>query len=209
MGKEAVKPRGWTATAWPCTGSCFSCISGGAAAAQGGTKPGGSQTLGPSPLESPKSLPGNRTGSKGWLSRVSVGRIPPGGAVTEPSSRAAAALCPVSPLPAVGSHLCCAGRGAVLPSAAQYLGFSIQFKKSPPKIPYKAIALAVVLFMIGTFLIIIGALLLAGYISKGVSASWHFCHCSCPVLRAALNPHWSPGDRKQPQVAPGWGLHSK
>lgn len=48
--------------------------------------------------------------------------------------------------------------------------FSIQFKKSPPKIPYKAIALAIVLFMIGTFLIIIGALLLAGYISKGVSA---------------------------------------
>ncbi|NXU57053.1 TM230 protein, partial [Turnix velox] len=45
--------------------------------------------------------------------------------------------------------------------------FSIQFKKSPPKIPYKAIALAIVLFMIGTFLIIIGALLLAGYISKG------------------------------------------
>lgn len=57
----------------------------------------------------------------------------------------------------------------MLGSALQYLGFSIQFKKSPPKIPYKAIALAVVLFMIGTFLIIIGALLLAGYISKGVS----------------------------------------
>uniref|UniRef100_A0A8B9T4C3 Transmembrane protein 230 n=1 Tax=Anas platyrhynchos TaxID=8839 RepID=A0A8B9T4C3_ANAPL len=48
-----------------------------------------------------------------------------------------------------------------------FFPFSIQFKKSPPKIPYKAIALAVVLFMIGTFLIIIGALLLAGYISKG------------------------------------------
>ncbi|NWX90566.1 TM230 protein, partial [Nothoprocta ornata] len=43
----------------------------------------------------------------------------------------------------------------------------LQFKKSPPKIPYKAIALAIVLFMIGTFLIIIGALLLAGYISQG------------------------------------------
>lgn len=76
----------------------------------------------------------------------------------------------MSPLPAAGSHLCCGGRGAGLSSAVQYLGFSIQFKKSPPKIPYKAIALAVVLFMIGTFLIIIGALLLAGYISKGVSA---------------------------------------
>lgn len=43
----------------------------------------------------------------------------------------------------------------------------LQFKKSPPKIPYKAIALATVLFLIGTFLIIIGSLLLAGYISKG------------------------------------------
>ncbi|KAL6085255.1 hypothetical protein STEG23_001756 [Scotinomys teguina] len=41
------------------------------------------------------------------------------------------------------------------------------FKKSPPKIPYKAIALATVLFLIGTFLIIIGSLLLSGYISKG------------------------------------------
>ena len=61
--------------------------------------------------------------------------------------------------------------------------FSIQFKKSPPKIPYKAIALAVVLFMIGTFLIIIGALLLAGYISKGVSglitSLFEFC-IVCP-----------------------------
>ncbi|XP_040836926.1 transmembrane protein 230 isoform X1 [Ochotona curzoniae] len=44
----------------------------------------------------------------------------------------------------------------------------LQFKKSPPKIPYKAIALATVLFLIGAFLIIIGSLLLAGYISKGV-----------------------------------------
>ncbi|KAM9249804.1 transmembrane protein 230 isoform 2-T2 [Trichechus inunguis] len=42
----------------------------------------------------------------------------------------------------------------------------LQFKKSPPKIPYKAIALATVLFLIGAFLIIIGSLLLAGYISK-------------------------------------------
>ncbi|XP_032760155.1 transmembrane protein 230 isoform X3 [Rattus rattus] len=45
----------------------------------------------------------------------------------------------------------------------------LQFKKSPPKIPYKAIALATVLFLIGTFLIIIGSLLLSGYISKGVT----------------------------------------
>ncbi|XP_037671282.1 transmembrane protein 230-like [Choloepus didactylus] len=42
----------------------------------------------------------------------------------------------------------------------------LQFKKSPSKIPYKAIALAIMLFLIGTFLIIIGSLLLAGYISK-------------------------------------------
>ncbi|XP_006887650.1 PREDICTED: transmembrane protein 230-like [Elephantulus edwardii] len=46
----------------------------------------------------------------------------------------------------------------------------LQFKKSPPKIPYKAIALATVLFLIGAFLIIIGSLLLAGYISKGCFA---------------------------------------
>ncbi|XP_010377239.1 transmembrane protein 230 isoform X2 [Rhinopithecus roxellana] len=43
----------------------------------------------------------------------------------------------------------------------------LQFKKTPPKIPYKAIALATVLFLIGAFLIIIGSLLLSGYISKG------------------------------------------
>ncbi|KAK1339134.1 hypothetical protein QTO34_019808 [Cnephaeus nilssonii] len=58
----------------------------------------------------------------------------------------------------------------------------VQFKKSPPKIPWKAIALATVLpkfyplsqtvratvpFLIGTFLIPIGSLRLAGYISKG------------------------------------------
>uniref|UniRef100_A0A8C9GU96 Transmembrane protein 230 n=1 Tax=Piliocolobus tephrosceles TaxID=591936 RepID=A0A8C9GU96_9PRIM len=42
----------------------------------------------------------------------------------------------------------------------------LQFKKTPPKIPYKAIALATVLFLIGAFLIIIGSLLLSGYISK-------------------------------------------
>ncbi|XP_054906874.1 transmembrane protein 230b [Poeciliopsis prolifica] len=39
----------------------------------------------------------------------------------------------------------------------------LQFKRSPPKVPYKAIALASVLFLIGSTLIIIGALLLAGY----------------------------------------------
>ncbi|XP_061842191.1 transmembrane protein 230b [Nerophis lumbriciformis] len=39
----------------------------------------------------------------------------------------------------------------------------LQFKRSPPKVPYKAIALAAVLFLIGSLLIIIGSLLLAGY----------------------------------------------
>lgn len=39
----------------------------------------------------------------------------------------------------------------------------LQFKRSPPKVPYKAIALATVLFVIGSLLIIIGSLLLAGY----------------------------------------------
>lgn len=46
-----------------------------------------------------------------------------------------------------------------------------QFKKSPPKVPYKAIALATVLFLIGSLLIIIGALLLAGYFEVTVSIS--------------------------------------
>uniref|UniRef100_A0A2K6TQE1 Transmembrane protein 230 n=1 Tax=Saimiri boliviensis boliviensis TaxID=39432 RepID=A0A2K6TQE1_SAIBB len=45
-----------------------------------------------------------------------------------------------------------------------YIDF--QFKKSPPKIPYKAFALATGLFWISTFLIIVGSLLLSGYISK-------------------------------------------
>lgn len=39
---------------------------------------------------------------------------------------------------------------------------NLQLKKSPPKIPYKAIALATVLFLIGAFLIVIGFLLLVG-----------------------------------------------
>lgn len=44
----------------------------------------------------------------------------------------------------------------------------LQFKKSPPKIPYtKTIRLATVLCLIGAFLIILRSLLLAGCISKG------------------------------------------
>ncbi|XP_027882151.1 transmembrane protein 230-like [Xiphophorus couchianus] len=41
----------------------------------------------------------------------------------------------------------------------------LQFKKSPPKIPYKAIGVAVILFLIGSLLIILGALFLAGIIN--------------------------------------------
>ncbi|XP_073509751.1 transmembrane protein 230 [Phyllobates terribilis] len=43
----------------------------------------------------------------------------------------------------------------------------LQFKRSPPKIPYKAIALATILFLIGTLLIVIGSLLLTGHIGSG------------------------------------------
>ncbi|XP_067289266.1 transmembrane protein 230a [Pseudorasbora parva] len=41
----------------------------------------------------------------------------------------------------------------------------LQFKKTPPKVPYKAIVLATFLFLIGSVLIIVGSLLLAGYIN--------------------------------------------
>lgn len=41
----------------------------------------------------------------------------------------------------------------------------LQFKKTPPKVPYKAIALATFLFLIGSALITVGSLLLAGYIN--------------------------------------------
>uniref|UniRef100_A0A3B3Z002 Transmembrane protein 230 n=1 Tax=Poecilia mexicana TaxID=48701 RepID=A0A3B3Z002_9TELE len=51
----------------------------------------------------------------------------------------------------------------VISSSRIRLRFIRQFKRSPPKVPYKAIALASVLFLIGSTLIIIGALLLAGY----------------------------------------------
>lgn len=46
---------------------------------------------------------------------------------------------------------------------------TLQFKKSPPKVPYKAIALAIFLFLIGSLLIVFGALLLAGTIKVEVS----------------------------------------
>ncbi|TNN46384.1 Transmembrane protein 230 [Liparis tanakae] len=45
----------------------------------------------------------------------------------------------------------------------------VTFKKSPPAVPYKAIALAIFLFVIGSLLIIFGALLLSGTIKVEVS----------------------------------------
>ncbi|KAF6721681.1 Transmembrane protein 230 [Oryzias melastigma] len=44
----------------------------------------------------------------------------------------------------------------------------LQFQRSPPKIPYNAIALAIFLFLIGSLLIIFGALLLTGTIKVEV-----------------------------------------
>lgn len=64
----------------------------------------------------------------------------------------------------------------------------LQFKKSPPKVPYKAIALATILFLIGSLLIIIGALLLAGYF--GVTVSNFLGHTfSCYILLQVLQCH--------------------
>ncbi|KAG7488938.1 transmembrane protein 230-like [Solea senegalensis] len=59
----------------------------------------------------------------------------------------------------------------------------LQFKKSPPKVPYKAIALATVLFLIGSVLIVIGSLLLAGYFGVTVSSlSGRMNVLQCTVL---------------------------
>ncbi|XP_032480132.1 transmembrane protein 230-like [Phocoena sinus] len=54
------------------------------------------------------------------------------------------------------------------------------FKKGPPKIAL-ATVLPMVLFLIGAFLIIIGSLLLAGYISKGIF-SYEGVDRAIPVL---------------------------
>ncbi|XP_042783251.1 LOW QUALITY PROTEIN: transmembrane protein 230-like [Panthera leo] len=56
----------------------------------------------------------------------------------------------------------------------------LQFKKSPPGIPYKVIMLATALVWIGAFLIAIGSLLLVGYISE--SGEWGEGKQACPVL---------------------------
>ncbi|ESO82838.1 hypothetical protein LOTGIDRAFT_177673 [Lottia gigantea] len=45
----------------------------------------------------------------------------------------------------------------------------LQFERPAPKIPYKAIALATTLFLVGSGLIIIGALLFTGYINAKYS----------------------------------------
>ncbi|XP_062817166.1 transmembrane protein 230 [Anolis carolinensis] len=62
----------------------------------------------------------------------------------------------------------------------------LQFKKSPPKIPYKAIALATLLFLIGTLLIVIGGLLLAGYISHAVGCLDVMLCCNDRAVEAHL-----------------------
>ena len=51
---------------------------------------------------------------------------------------------------------------------------TFQFKAPPPKVPVKAICLATVLFIAGSALIVIGALLLSGYIESKVS-HWQLC----------------------------------
>ncbi|XP_029095547.1 transmembrane protein 230-like [Monodon monoceros] len=56
----------------------------------------------------------------------------------------------------------------------------LQFKKGPPKIALVTV-LPMVLFLIGAFLIIIGSLLLAGYISKGIF-SYEGVDRAVPVL---------------------------
>ncbi|XP_030170458.1 transmembrane protein 230-like [Lynx canadensis] len=43
---------------------------------------------------------------------------------------------------------------------------NLKFKKNSTRIPYKAIACATAQFLIGTFLVVTGCLLLVGYISK-------------------------------------------
>ncbi|XP_025732365.1 transmembrane protein 230 isoform X1 [Callorhinus ursinus] len=76
----------------------------------------------------------------------------------------------------------------------------LQFKKSPPKIPYKAIALATVLFLIGAFLIIIGSLLLAGYISKG---RFQFCRWVVRICISDKFPGGRPGCSRPDHWHPG------
>ncbi|KAK2162793.1 hypothetical protein LSH36_91g02014 [Paralvinella palmiformis] len=80
-------------------------------------------------------------------------------------------------LPDNGILLLKMARRMAAPSSARYHKLSkaddgfidLQFEAPPPKIPYRAIALAVVLFIFGSLLIIIGALLLAEIIDTKYS----------------------------------------
>ncbi|XP_061603632.1 uncharacterized protein LOC133465158 isoform X1 [Phyllopteryx taeniolatus] len=67
----------------------------------------------------------------------------------------------------------------------------LQFKKSPPKVPYKAIALAIFLFLIGSLLITFGALFLSGTIDveekpKSFCANTD-CYFELFIMKPALN----------------------
>ena len=64
-----------------------------------------------------------------------------------------------------------------------------QFKKSPPKVPYKAIALAIFLFLIGSLLIIFGALLLSGTIKVEVSLATTSLSQSCRSSKVQCSNH--------------------
>lgn len=56
----------------------------------------------------------------------------------------------------------------------------LQFKKTPPKVPYKAIALATFLFLIGSLLIIVGSLLFgrihSGHVPRSNNSSFNHRH---------------------------------
>ncbi|ELT93559.1 hypothetical protein CAPTEDRAFT_20122 [Capitella teleta] len=51
-----------------------------------------------------------------------------------------------------------------LTNVAQDKFVDSQFERPPPKIPYRAIALAAGLFLLGSMLIIVGSMLLSGFI---------------------------------------------
>ena len=51
---------------------------------------------------------------------------------------------------------------------------ALQFAKSEPRVPWRAIRTAAVLFSIGSILIVVGSLLLAGYFDKEYRFVYHF-----------------------------------
>uniref|UniRef100_A0A3B5QGP1 Transmembrane protein 230-like n=1 Tax=Xiphophorus maculatus TaxID=8083 RepID=A0A3B5QGP1_XIPMA len=79
----------------------------------------------------------------------------------------------------------------------------LQFKKSPPKIPYKAIGVAVILFLIGSLLIILGALFLAGIINvEQEKPRWSRTYRWLgPISRPESRPH-HPCHRHRPPGLP-------